>query len=71
MTDATLGELTEAIATLARMKEKPIGEVFKAVNRTRAMQEAGASEDTENYTEQQARIATTVVNGWIERSNAQ
>lgn len=68
VTEETLGTLLDCIAEFGRIKGKSPDEVIRALNKTKALQNLGAQEDTVTYTEQQALAACGILQSWISKS---
>lgn len=68
VTDETLGKLMDRISEFGQIKEKSPDEVIRALNKTKALQNLGAREDTVTYTEQQALAACGILQSWISKS---
>lgn len=68
VTDETLGRLMGLMAEFAKLKGKTADEVVRALNKTKALQNLGATEETVTYTEQQACAACGILSGWISKS---
>lgn len=68
VTDETLGSLMDLMAEFAKLKGKTADEVVRALNKTRALQNLGATEETVTYTEQQALAACGILQSWISKS---
>lgn len=68
VTEETLGRLMDCIAEFGQLKGKTADEVVRALNKTKALQNLGATEETVSYTEQQACAACGILSGWISKS---
>lgn len=68
VTDETLGRMMDLMAEFAQLKGKTADEVVRALNKTKALQNLGATEETVTYTEQQACAACGILSGWISKS---
>ena len=68
VTDETLGRMMDLMAEFAQLKGKTADEVVRALNKTKALQNLGAREDTVTYTEQQALAACGILQSWISKS---
>lgn len=68
VTDETLRSLIDLMAEFAKLKGKTADEVVRALNKTRALQNLGATEETVTYTEQQALAACGILQSWISKS---
>lgn len=68
VTDETLGTLMDCISEFGQIKGKSPDEVIRALNKTKALQNLGAREDTVTYTEQQALAACGILQSWISKS---
>lgn len=68
VTEETLGRMMDLMAEFAQLKGKAADEVVRALNKTKALQNLGATEETVTYTEQQACAACGILQSWISKS---
>ena len=68
VTEETLGRMMDLMAEFAQLKGKTADEVVRALNKTKALQNLGATEETVTYTEQQACAACGILQSWISKS---
>lgn len=64
-TPEQVNEMIEKVLEFAALRGRPAEDVLKALNSTKAMKAAGATEEQQSYTAEQTVIAIGQLNSWI------